>query len=77
VPQSVQIEKFVSAGGSVKDAPLTSQRGRVQYDNVKSGIALFEIGEGVSFDQLRTAGFETIQRQITLGQFERRPRRIQ
>ena len=74
VPQSVQIEKLVSAGGSVNVAALTGQRGWVEDDNVKSGIAFLEIGEGVALEQLRTANFETIQCQVSLGQFEGRPR---
>lgn len=52
VPQSVEIEKLVSAGGAVNVAALTGQRGRVEDDNVKSGIACLEIREGVAFEEL-------------------------
>src|SRR4029453_6940289 len=74
VPQGVEIEKLVSAGGSVNVAALMGQRGRVEDNNVKSGIAFLEICEGVAFEYLRTADFETIQCQVSLGQFEPRPR---
>ena len=49
VPQSVEIEKLVSAGGSVNVAALTGQGGRVEDNNVKSGIAFLKIREGVAF----------------------------
>jgi len=49
VPQRVEIEKLVSAGGSVNVAALTGQGGRVEDGNVKSGIAFLEVREGVAF----------------------------
>ena len=60
VPQRVEIEKLVSAGGSVNVAALTGQRGRVEDDNVKSGITFLEISKNVAFEQPRAACFEAI-----------------
>ena len=52
VPQSVEIEKLVSAGGGVNVAALTGQRGRVEDDHVKIAVAFLQIREGVAFEQL-------------------------
>ena len=52
LPQSVEIEELVAAGGSVDVAAFTGQRGRVKDDNVKTAVAFLQIGEGVAFEQL-------------------------
>ena len=50
MPQSMEIEKLVPAGGCANVAAFTGQRRRVEDDHLKSGVAFFEIGEGVAFE---------------------------
>jgi hypothetical protein len=50
VPQRVEIEKLVSASGSVNVTTPASQRGRVEHDNVKSGVTFLEISKNVAFE---------------------------
>ena len=52
LPQSVEIEEFIAASGSVDVAAFTGQRRRVKDDNVKSAVAFLQVGEGVAFEQL-------------------------
>lgn len=52
VPQSVEIEKLVSAGGAVDVAALTGQGRWVEDNNVERAIAFLQIGERVAFEQL-------------------------
>lgn len=51
--ESVQIEKLVSARGSMNVDALTGQGRWVEDDDIKSGIAFLEIGESVPFHQFR------------------------
>src|SRR5688572_11022099 len=43
MPEGMEIEKFVSAGGGINVAPPVVERGRVEHDHIKAGPAFLQV----------------------------------